>query len=161
MNAKAKLIAMLGAPVAVAAITGVAYFEGYVPTVYRDPIGRLAACYGHDNQALTPGASYTRQQCEDILAEDLVRHARALECIAVPLTDGQKAALVSFAFNVGADALCGSTLARKANSGRPASDWCNELLRWNRAGGKVLPGLTKRRQAERTMCLTGQWPNVG
>lgn len=151
-NAKAKLAAVVGAAAAAAAVSMVAHFEGFVPTVYRDPIGRLAVCYGHDDQTLKPGARFTREQCEAMLAEDLAKHAEALKCIRVPLTDNQKAALVSFAFNVGPAALCGSTLVRKANAGFPASDWCNELLRWNQAGGRVLPGLTKRRAAEREVC---------
>jgi len=61
-------------------------------------------------------------------------------------------AYVSWAYNVGAAAACKSTLVKKLNR----SDYvgaCNELLRWNRAGGRVLPGLVKRRKAERNMCL--------
>ena len=126
-------------------------FEGYRPSVYKDPIGRLAVCYGHDDQSMKMGTTYTRQQCEDMLADDLLKHADALACINRPLSDGQKAAFVSFAFNVGNKAFCGSTLARKANAG-DMTGACAELSRWTLAGGKQLPGLVNRRQIERKVC---------
>ena len=154
MNAKAKLTAKIGAGAVALAIPLIVHFEGYVPWVHRDPIGRLAACYGHDDQTMTPGKRYTRQQCEDMLYGDLLKHAQALDCIKQPMTDGQKAAFLSFAFNVGNKAFCDSTLARKANAGdMPGA--CAELSRWTRAGGRELPGLVKRRAAERELCERG------
>lgn len=151
MSAKTKLIAKIGAVAAASAVSLVAYFEGYVPTVYRDPIGRLAVCYGHDDQTLKPGTTYTRAQCETMLADDLAKHAEALNCVKTPMTDGQKAAFVSFAYNVGVSGFCGSTLVRKANAGDMAGA-CAELSRWVMAGGKKLPGLVNRRAAERELC---------
>lgn len=149
----AKLVAKIGAVAAASAISLVAYFEGYVPTVYRDPIGRLAVCYGHDDQTLKLGTTYTRDQCETMLADDLAKHAEALNCVKKPMTDGQKAAFVSFSYNVGVSAFCGSTLVRKANAGdMPGA--CAELSRWVMAGGKTLPGLVNRRAAERALCET-------
>jgi lysozyme len=153
MNAKAKLIGKIGAAAAASAIAMVAAWEGYRPTVYADPIGRSAVCWGHDDPALKRGTTYTRAQCETMLAEDLAKHAEALNCIDATLTDGQKAAFVSFAFNVGSRAFCGSTLVRKANAGdMPGA--CAELSRWVMAGGKTLPGLVNRRAAERALCET-------
>jgi lysozyme len=61
---------------------------------------------------------------------------------------------VSFAYNVGGGNYCGSTLVRKLNAGDTAGA-CNELTRWTRAKGIVLPGLVKRREAERQLCLQG------
>lgn len=61
-------------------------------------------------------------------------------------------ALVSWSYNVGTGAACGSTLAKKANAG----DWqgaCNQLRRWDKAGGKPVKGLTNRRAAETKLCL--------
>jgi lysozyme len=81
----------------------------------------------------------------------LLKHSKALECINHPLTDGQKAAFLSFAFNVGNGNFCGSTLVRKANAGDMRGA-CAELSRWVYAGGKELPGLVRRRAAERAMC---------
>jgi lysozyme len=155
MNNRAKLTAAIGAGAAALLVPAVMFFEGYRPLVYADPIGRLAVCYGHDDQSLTPGAAYSKSECDEILAADLVKHAQALDCIAPPareqLTDGQKAAFVSFAFNVGVGAFCASTLARKASAGDlPGA--CAELSKWTFAGGKQLPGLIKRRAQERAMC---------
>ena len=151
MTPRQKLALKIGAGAAALAVPLVMQWEGYVPWVHRDPIGRLAVCYGHDDQSLTPGKRYTAQQCQDMLAEDLAAHAQALDCIKVPLTDGQKAAFVSFAFNVGERQFCASTLARRVNAGE-LPDACAELSRWVFAGGKQLPGLVKRRAAERALC---------
>lgn len=146
-----RLVAKIGAVAAASAVSLVAYFEGYVPRVYVDPVGRLASCYGHDDPTLKPGTTYTRAQCETMLADDLAKHAEALNCVKTPMTDGQKAAFVSFAYNVGVSGFCGSTLVRKANAGDMAGA-CAELSRWVMAGGKKLPGLVKRRAAERELC---------
>lgn len=151
---RAKLAAKIGAGAVALAIPLIVHFEGYVPWVHRDPIGRLAACYGHDDQTMTPGKRFTAAECQAMLDQDLLKHAQALDCIKHPLTDGQKAAFVSFAFNVGNKALCDSTLARKANAGDMAGA-CAELSRWTRAGGRELPGLVKRRAAERELCERG------
>lgn len=151
MNAKAKLTAKIGAGAVALAIPLVVHFEGYVPWVHRDPIGRLAACYGHDDQTMTPGKRFTAAECQAMLDEDMLKHAQALDCIKRPMTDGQKAAFLSFAFNVGNRAFCDSTLARKANAGDMAGA-CAELSRWTYAGGKQLPGLVRRRATERAVC---------
>jgi lysozyme len=151
---RAKLVAKIGAGATALAVPLVMLYEGYVPWVHRDPIGRLAACYGHDDQTMTPGKRFTAAECQAMLDQDMLKHAQALDCIKHPLTDGQKAAFVSFAFNVGNKAFCDSTLARKANAGDMAGA-CAELSRWTRAGGRELPGLVKRRAAERELCERG------
>jgi lysozyme len=152
MTSKARLAAKVGAGAAALALAFVAAKEGYVPKVYRDPIGRLAACYGRDDQSMKLGTTFTREQCVAMLDEDLADHAEAVDCFKVPLTDAQKVAIVSFAFNVGAPAVCRSTMVRKANEGAPPSEWCAELSRWVIADGKRLPGLVARRAEERRMC---------
>ena len=151
---RAKLAAKIGAGATALAIPLVMLYEGTVLQSYRDPIGIITACVGHTGPELRMGQRYTRQQCEDMLYGDLLKHAQALDCIKPPLTDGQKAAFVSFAFNVGNKAFCDSTLARKANAGDMAGA-CAELSRWTRAGGRELPGLVKRRAAERELCERG------
>lgn len=72
--------------------------------------------------------------------------------IYVPLEQHEWAALLSWSYNVGTTAACGSSLVRKINSGQPASAWCAELDRWVYAGGKRVQGLVNRRAAERRMC---------
>ena len=151
MTPRQRLAAKIGAGAVALAIPLVVHFEGRVPWVHRDPIGRLAACYGHDDQTMTPGKRFTAAECQAMLDEDLLKHAEAIDCIKRPLTDGQKAAFLSFAFNVGNKAFCGSTLVRKANAGDMAGA-CAELSRWTLAGSKELPGLVRRRAAERAVC---------
>lgn len=154
MNYKQKLIAAIGAAAAVVVVPFVATHEGTVLLTYRDPIGIVTACTGHTGPELRMGQTFTREQCEAMLYQDLVRHADALGCIRQPLTDGQSAAFLSFAFNVGEGAFCGSTLVRKANAG-DMEGACAELSRWTHAGGKQLPGLVRRRAAERQLCEEG------
>ena len=154
-GARAKLIAKAGA-VAVALLTSlVVTWEGYSARVYQDPIGRLSVCYGHDDQTLTPGSVYSAAECRAILDADLLAHADVLECIDDPwrglLTDGQRAALVSFAFNVGVQKACGSTFVKRLGAGDGVAA-CAELSKWVYAGGKALPGLVNRRAAERKVC---------
>lgn len=154
MSNKAKLIATIGAAAAALAVPLVARYEGTVQTTYRDPIGIITACTGHTGPELALGQTFTREQCEDMLYRDLLKHTAALECVRSPMTDGQKAAFLSFAFNVGNGAFCGSTLTRKANAGDMLGA-CAELSRWTYAGGKQLPGLVNRRAAERQLCERG------
>ena len=151
MNDRSKLIAKIGAAAAALAISAVSFYESTVQRTYRDPIGIITACTGHTGPELKMGQTFTREQCDDMLAKDLLEHAAALDCIKTPLADGQKAAYLSFAFNVGTGAFCGSTLARKANAGDMRGA-CAELSRWTLAGGRELPGLVKRRAAERALC---------
>ena len=75
-----------------------------------------------------------------------------LKCTKVPLNQNQYDALVSFTYNVGVGAYCGSTLVRKLNQG-DYTGACNELRRWVYAGGKRVQGLANRREAERSLCL--------
>lgn len=154
MSSKSALIAKIGAAAAALAVSTVAFYEGTVLRSYRDPIGIITACTGHTGPELKMGQTYTHEQCEDMLYKDLAKHAAALDCINRPLSDGQKAAFLSFAFNVGNGAFCGSTLVRKANAGDMLGA-CAELSRWTWAGGKQLPGLVNRRAAERQLCERG------
>lgn len=154
MNWKEKLIATIGGAAVVLVVPLVQKYEGTVLRSYRDPVGIITACTGHTGPELKMGQAYTRQQCEEMLYKDLAIHADALSCIRQPLTDGQRAAFVSFAFNVGEGAFCSSTLVRKANAG-DIDGACAELSRWTYAGGKQLPGLIKRRAAERQLCEAG------
>ena len=154
MNWKEKLIAIIGGSAVALAVPLVQKYEGTVLRSYHDPVGIVTACTGHTGPELKIGQTYTRQQCDEMLYKDLAKHADALACVSQPLTDGQRAAFVSFAFNVGEGAFCGSTLVRKANAG-DIDGACAELSRWTYAGGKQLPGLIKRRAAERQLCEAG------
>lgn len=154
MSWKAKFITIVGAGAAALAVPLVQHYEGTVFSTYRDPVGIITACTGHTGPELKMGQTYTREQCEEMLYKDLAKHADALNCVRAPLTDGQRAAFLSFAFNVGDDAFCRSTLVRKANAG-DMDGACAELSRWTYASGKQLPGLVRRRAAERQLCEAG------
>ena len=153
-NAKAKLIAKIGASSVALVIPLVVYYEGVVLRTYADPINKITACTGHTGPELRMGQRYTKEQCETMLYGDLLKHADALDCIKTPLADNQKAAFLSFAFNVGNGAFCKSTLARKANAG-DLMGACAELSRWVISGGRELQGLANRRAAERQLCEKG------
>lgn len=90
-------------------------------------------------------------EIDDILRKDLARfEAGVLRLIKVPLTQGQFDALVSFSFNVGLGNLQNSTLRMKVNRG-DYEGAAEQFLVWTKAGGKVLPGLVKRRTHEKEM----------
>ena len=131
----------------------VAYFEGYRPVAYLDPVSIPTICYGHTATARI-GQTKTQAECDELLKSDL---GEALEAVDRQLPNAPplvRAAFGSFVYNVGAGAFNRSTLLRKAMAG----DWvgaCNELTRWVYAGGRQLPGLVARRQAERELCLSG------
>jgi lysozyme len=74
------------------------------------------------------------------------------QCVTVPLYQHEYDSMISLSYNIGSGAFCGSTLVRKLNDGDYAGA-CREILRWDRAGGRVLRGLTIRRQAEYQQCI--------
>lgn len=145
------LKATVGASCAALLLTCVPKFEGVILRGYRDPIGIVTACAGHTATAVL-GRPYTPAECTKLLEADLISHADGVNaCVRVPLTTGQRAAFISFGFNVGVGNFCRSTMARKANAGDYRGA-CAELSKWTYAGGRQLPGLVKRRAAERAMC---------
>ena len=134
-------------------------WEGRRLAAYRDPVGIWTIGYGHTDAAGPPavkrGLKITEGQAESILRSDLAQYEAAVEAaVTVPLTDNQFAALVSFCFNVGPGNLRGSTLLGKLNAGAYAAVPA-ELAKWNKAGGKVLPGLANRRAAEAGLWVKG------
>lgn len=154
MTPRQRLVAKIGAGAVAMVLPVVLLYEGTVHSTYKDPINKITACTGHTGPELRIGQTFTKEQCETMLYGDLLKHADALDCIKTPLADNQKAAFLSFAFNVGTGAFCKSTLARKANAG-DLMGACAELSRWGMAGGRELPGLVKRRAAERQLCEKG------
>lgn len=126
-------------------------FEGFASTVYVCPAGYPTIGYGH---VVQPGESFgelTQDEGDALLVRDLPRYERAVcRLIEVPLSDPCFDALVSFTFNLGEGALAASTLRRLANAGR-LDDAAAQFDRWVFAGGRKLPGLVRRRAAERAM----------
>ncbi|WP_418287765.1 lysozyme [Microbulbifer agarilyticus] len=128
-------------------------FEGLRTTAYYDPIQIPTICYGHTLTA-TMGESKTIAECDQLLQDDMRQTLSGLAaCVRPELQPNQWAALVSWSYNVGAGAACGSTLMRKVNAGATPDEWCPELRRWVYAGGQRLAGLVRRREAELKLCL--------
>jgi lysozyme len=127
-----------------------AAYEGHRSTPYRDVTGVLTVCYGHTGGV--EQRQYAPAECESLLRVDMATANQAVHrCIRVPMTPGQEAALTDAAYNIGPAIVCSSTLGRYANAGQwPQA--CAQLSKWIYAGGKPLPGLIKRRAAERAMC---------
>lgn len=129
-------------------------FEGLRLDAYLCPAGIPTIGYGATGPDIRMGMTWTEDQAEERLADDLAKFCDGVDrLVRVPLTNNQFAALVSFAYNVGLGALAGSTLLRKLNAGdyQGAAD---QLPRWARGGGRVLPGLVRRRDAERDLFLS-------
>lgn len=135
------------------AIGFVGNWEGLRTTAYQDVVGVWTVCYG-ETKGVKRGDSYTKAECDKMLADEILEYEKSLDkCLKADVPIGMKIALVSWTYNVGPGAACRSTLVRKANAGDLIGA-CNELRRWNRAGGRVWRGLTNRRISEQEMCLT-------
>jgi lysozyme len=129
-------------------------FEGFSPTVYLCSAGVPTIGYGHAIKHGESFTSITEEDAENILAKDVeIAEKGVLRLINVPLSDGQFNALASFSFNLGTGALQRSSLRLKLNRGEYV-DASDEFMKWVRAGGKVVKGLVRRREAERRMFLS-------
>ncbi|HDC4771328.1 TPA: lysozyme [Enterobacter cloacae] len=133
-------------------------FEGCKLTAYQDSVGVWTIGYGWtqpvDGKPIRAGMTIKQETAERLLKTGLVSYESDVSrLVKVGLTQGQFDALVSFTYNLGARSLSTSTLLRKLNAGDYAGA-ADEFLRWNKAGGKVMNGLTRRREAERALFLS-------
>lgn len=164
MIERLRITAISATLAATVAAPGVMYYEGLIPRTYVDPVGIATACWGETGAHIRPGMAFTLTECQAFLDGSLSRHWAGIErCLGdVEMTVGEAGAVLSWSYNVGVSAACTSTLARMVRAGVPGETWCHQLGRWTKAtkaGIKIeLPGLVKRRSAETTLCLTGQWP---
>lgn len=148
-----RLIAAGASATLVAAGSLVYMFEGEVRHTYVDPVGVLTACVGSTSN-VELGRHYSEYECTQSLIDDLRTAESAVNRCTPTVPETMKPALISFTFNVGSGAYCSSTLAKLANRGEYVAA-CQQLYRWVYAGGKILPGLVKRRDAEALSCLEG------
>lgn len=145
---------------AVSLLTFVAGWEGDERTAYADKLayGLPTVCNGHTGPDVRVGDVWTKAQCDSVLVRNLEKHGSGLlKCVTVPLNQNQFDALSSWTFNVGVGAACGSTLVKLLNQGQYVLA-CEQLPKWNRAGGKEVRGLSNRRTAEKALCLKPMAP---
>ena len=135
------------------------HYEGCHYEPYRDPIGLYTVGYGHligDGKSLPIEwfRRFTQEEVDELLKKDLERFERGVSRLCPNnLTQPRFDALVSFAFNVGLGNLQASTLRRKHNRSDVFGE-AQEFLKWNKAGGKILRGLTRRRESESALYLS-------
>lgn len=109
--------------------------------------------WGH-TKGVKPGDQITQEQAEQFISDDLaVFELTVNSAIKRPMTQNQFDAMVSLAFNIGGSAFAGSTLVKKFNAG-DAKGAADEFPKWKNSGDKVMPGLVKRRAAEREVFLS-------
>jgi GH24 family phage-related lysozyme (muramidase) len=126
--------------------------EGLRLEAYLDPVGVWTIGYG-TTAGVVSGMQISPAQAEEFLKKDLATFEAAIaNIVKVPLTDDQFSALVSFVYNIGATEFAGSTLLQLLNQ-KDYQGAADQLLRWNKGGNQELPGLTRRRQAERALFL--------
>jgi Phage-related lysozyme (muraminidase) len=122
-------------------------FEGRKLRAYRCPAGVWTVGYGSTGPHVKPGMVITEQRAEALLHEDLSRFEAAVDRAAPGATQNQFDAMVSLAFNIGIDAFNRSTVLRK-HKAKDFEGASAAFAMWNKAGGKVVAGLVRRRAAE-------------
>lgn len=148
----------------------IASFEGFAATPYDDPAGYATVGFGHliayrsvtdedrraswvDGQAAA--GRLTRPEARRLLLEDLARdYEPHVAALGLALSQCQFDALVSFVYNLGPGAIGSETGIGGALRGQEWLTAADEMLRWDKAGGETLPGLTRRRRAERILFLS-------
>lgn len=133
-------------------------FEGlrlkpYLCSAGVPTIGYGSTYYENGAKVSLKDKEITEERAEELLAFHLREHERHVDTLTKSaISDNQFAALVSFCYNVGPGSLKKSTLLKLVNENK-FDDAAEQFLRWNKAGGKELAGLTRRRQAERSLFL--------
>jgi len=130
-------------------------FEGLRLSAYYCPAHKLTIGYGHTGEDVREGMKITVEEAERILKKDCERFEKGVnEMVHVSLEQHQFDALISFSFNLGLGYLESSTLLKKINVGDNAGA-LTEFLKWNKANGRVLEGLVRRREAEQELFFRG------
>ena len=148
-------IAISGLSLSAAALVGIAVHEAYRPSAYLPTPNDVPTIGFGTTEGVKMGDKITVERALVRLLDDADKHqARLKKCIGdVPLYQNEWDAYVSWSYNVGAGAACGSTLVRKLKAYDYAGA-CAELLKWDKQKGQVLRGLTIRRQSEYAQCMS-------
>lgn len=127
-------------------------FEGCRLVPYICPAGVWTCGWGSTGPDVVPGVPWTQEYAERRLRADAERFARAAKALCPMLEGDALCAIADFAYNLGIGRLRASTLRRQLNVGN-IEGATRELQRWVRGGGRVLPGLVRRRDAEAALLL--------
>ena len=132
------------------------HFEGCELKAYKCPAGVWTIGYGH-TKGVEPGDEWSEDHANHMLEVELEEYEGYVsKYVTAPLGQNQFDALVSWTYNLGGGNLSASTMLKVLNAGE-YDEVPNQMLRWNKAGGKVLEGLTRRRQAEGDMFCGKDW----
>ena len=132
------------------------HFEGLVLKAYKCPAGVWTIGYGHTKD-VQPGDEWSESNADHMLEVEMEEYEGYVNnSVTAPINQDQFDALVSWVYNLGGGNLNASTMLKVLNAGQyeevPA-----QMMRWNKAGGKVLEGLTRRRQAEANLFMGKSW----
>ena len=134
-------------------------FEGCELYAYQCSAGVWTIGYGHTKD-VEPGMQITKEDAEEMLVEELHEYESYInDFVTAPLSQNQFDALVSWVYNLGPANLKASTMLKVLNAGE-YEDVPAQMKRWNKAGGKVLEGLIRRREAESLLFLGKEWYEV-
>lgn len=131
-------------------------FEGLRTKAYRDVVGVPTICFG-ETRGVKMGDTATAAECKTMLGNALVEFETGMRrCLANPdkIPDKPYVAFLSLSYNIGTGAFCKSTVVRRANAG-DIRGACDAITMFNKAGGRVVAGLDRRRKEERKLCLEG------
>lgn len=129
-------------------------FEGCRLTPYICPAGVWTCGWGSTGPDVVPGQPWSQEYADQRLQSDAVKFVRATRALCPFLDGDQLCAIADFAYNLGTGRLKASTLRRKLNDG-DIDGAADELRKWVNGGGRRLPGLVLRREAERNLLLKG------
>lgn len=122
-------------------------FEGCRLMPYLCPAGVWTCGWGSTGPDVVPGQPWTQEYADRRMQQDAMRFARGTLALCPGLAGTRLSAITDFAYNLGLGNLQASTLRRKVNA-REWDEAKTQLMRWVRGGGRVLPGLVRRRKAE-------------
>lgn len=146
-------LAVAALSLSAAGLVGIANFEGFSEKAYIPVAGDVPTLGFGSTEGVEMGDTITPQKALERLIRDTGKAESAIgRCVKVPLSQGEFNAFTSFAYNIGAEAFCSSTLVKKLNSGDYAGA-CQELKRWVYVDGRRVQGLVNRREAEYRLCM--------
>ena len=128
--------------------------EGLVLHAYKCQAGVWTIGYGHTGIDVKPGMKIGKVEADRLLASDLIRFENAVDSLNANITDNQRDALVSLAYNIGVHAFVNSTVARLVKEGR-MKEAANHFEDWKYVNGKVSKGLLNRRLKEKKLFMEG------